>query len=655
MRKTFIQIMIILIIVILFLGSDKAICQEEIIVFVKPFQAKGVPESFASNATEIFRSKLTGINQIRLVSEEKWREVMETNGIEIENITLFDRSADQKIGKFVRAEKLITGKIEKFGSLITMSVDWINLETGYVEATLAESFSDTEMLPEIINKIIYSLKKRLACSGTVKYIDGDEITIQIESTSHEWESGAIFDLQKNSGEVFGQVRLTRVSDDKAMGIVDNSIDKVKVGDLVVITKDVQADLTKQIKKNVGLVNFESDLTYQQKNDLYLFCQTQINKSNRFNLFDDQTVKDAFMGDAKVELDFIIDGEILKNRKDGTYTVTIRIKNFATDQIEYQDYEKCVENNLNATVEVLLFKIISFFPLRGKVTKIDQEDIYVNLGTYQDIKRKMEFVIKNKNNDNIIAEGSVNKVYSDYFTCRQNKKYEKVTLGSIVEMKEDEDLINDVKRSRAAIKVGYERYLADLYTSYNDSLENIQKKIKERTAKKSRIKISIGKIELDQEFYKNLFGGNRTGKFNTSIYLGNHPNFHILANYQFGYFEDNTTEPEIKNSFIAENSGGLGARIHFVLPFLFSTDLMPFVEGMGRYCEFKSKLKSGSKISVSENKWVAYYVTAEGGLEFVIKENFSLFAQAGINRLLKSPGGTYKFEYLFVDGGIAIWF
>ena len=584
---------------------------------------------------------------------------MKTQGIVMENISLFDKDKDQTIGKLVRADKLITGKLEQFGNYTYITVDWIDLKTGYTEKTISDKMSNKEQLEGTLENIIFEIQKLLTPSGKIESVNGEIIKIHIQSLSDDWTPGAIFNLKKPGGDIYGKVKITKVEGNEAIGKTQTQtlLDFVKVDDIVEIFFEKETD---EIKKcNVGLVQFISEIDNKTLDDIYLNCQTQINQSQRVNLFDDKTVNDVVFGNLSIELAYIIEGEIHRDiSAPGCYNVTVRLKGFPTEQIVFQDYDKCVKNDLTKTVENLLHHVICYFPLQGKVIQVNTEEIWVNLGTNHNIKRKMEFVIKSKDGASIITQGKVDKVFRDYFSIKQKKEYQNVSIGSLIEMKEDKEVEFRMKRERGKIRQNYENHIASYKKAVQDSIDRVQKKIEEakaRLAPKSRLKISLGQIKFDKDYYSNTYGGKKTAKFNASLYLGNHPNFHFYLNYQYSYFDDNTVSGNVKNSFIAEQSGGFGARIQFVLPFLFSWNLMPFVEGTGKYCQFTPKLKPGSQINISDKKWLGYYLSADAGLELVFNRKFSLFAQAGFNRKIKNPEDKPKFEYLFIDGGIGIWF
>ena len=71
--------------------------------------------------------------------------------------------------------------------------------------------------------------------------------------------------------------------------------------------------------------------------------------------------------------------------------------------------------------------------------------------------------------------------------------------------------------------------------------------------------------------------------------------------------------------------------------------------------FTPNLKYDTRIQLEHRKWTAYHVMADAGLEFVINRKFSFFAQFGATRQLKVPENKPKFEFLSIDGGMAIWF
>ncbi|NOZ60159.1 MAG: hypothetical protein GXO74_00610 [Calditrichaeota bacterium] len=657
------KLILVLALGLLLIFGTQIYAQQKIVAFVKPLQAIGVPESFANRATQQFRNALSQTGRFGLISEETWRNVMETQGIVMENIALFDEDQDKQIAKLVNADVITYGKLEQEGNVINFSLDYYNVAKKYNDFSFLRQLISEGDLNEAIKNIVSQIMSNIVPKGEVLSINGNVVRIKISSKQDEWKPGKIFNLKKPDGTIYGKVSIINSDGDVAIGNTKSSelTGFVVKGDIVEMATIVPIPINQ--KPNVGLASFESTLNQSKQDDIYLNCQTQINKSHRVNLFDDRTIRDVYLERSPVKLDYIIDGEIKKDIEYGTYSVTIRLKAFSTEQIIKQDYLKCTEKMLDKTIEILLHSILSYFPLQGEVKKIDEKEIQVNLGEDQNVRKKMKFVVKAKDSKNMICEGKVKNVYREYFTCKRDQKMSQASLGDIVQMREDEKLAKKTRKLREKISDEYYRHVEAINKAAADSLANVEKKktaahdkIQEKLAPKSRLKFSLAKIQWEQDYQENLYGGKKTTKFNAAMYLGNHPNFHIAFNYQYAYFEDNTRAVGSEgNSFISSQSYGVGARIQFVLPFLFSTSFMPYVEGFGQFANFSPNLKSGSRIHVAEDRWTAYYALADVGVEFVFNRKFSLFGQIGATRKLKSPAEKPKFEYLFIDGGIGIWF
>ena len=655
--------------------------QEKIIIFVKPLEAKNVSESLVSTAISIFKQELTATGRFNLVSEEQWKNVAEANGIVMKSRTLFDRDEDQKIGNFVRAKKIITGSIEQSGTGFLMTIDWVDLEKGFTERTITETMDSEYQLEKSVKKIIAEIEKMFIAGGKVISTNDEQVRIRMDLKDSGWQVGTVFELKRISGQAYGKVKIEKIDGLEAVGTAYELQDFIHINDRVEVAG--MQKQTGKIRPNVGLVNFEADeniIAQDLLDKLYIKCQTNLTNCNRFNLYDARTVAAIISGKSDIELDYYIDGEILEDRLYDGYTVTLRIKEFDTDMIHTQETEKCLRRDVEKTVEVLLNSIVSKFPITGKVTRIEQKEITVNLGAAHNIKEKDLLQFKSRENKILLADAKVWKVYRDYFTVKQNEKYRNVRLGTLVEMAENKKLEDRYQEERERLKRSYikNKEIVDRMTNEKLKSEEEQKRRQEeakkkaeekrlaaerkkqeqeyaRTMPKSRIKLSLGKLLFEDEATENLYNSNKTGKFNVSLYLGNHPNFNISVSYQYGYFDDNTITGKSQKSYIAEQALGLGARVQIKLPFLFSTAIMPYIEGSGRRCMFESKLKPESKIPNNIVKWSGYYVAADGGIEFVFDQNFSIFAQAGLNRKLKLESDKLKFEYFFIDGGVAIWF
>ncbi len=660
------NILVLMLTVILFLASHVH-AQGKIFVFVKPLQAINVKETFANSATQQLRQALSQTGRFGNVSEEAWRQVMETEGIYLENIALFNREEDRKIAQLAKADVIIYGKLERAGARINLSLNYFDVEEGYDLFVFWDELDSESDLEEVIKNIVSRIISNIVPNGRIITINDEVVRIKIKMNPEEWNIGSVFNLKKPDGTIYGKVEIFQRDGKSALGKVRMSelSSPVEIGDIVEFSTQIMPK--KRKKPNVGLVYFESDLPQSQKDDIYLNCQTQINKSFRVNLFDYRTVTEVLLGRSPVKLDYIVEGEIKKNYENGAFSVTIRLKDFATEQIIKQDYLKCSPEWLNQTIEVLLYTIIDYFPLQGEITRITEKEIQVNLGENHNIRKKMKFFVKAKDSETVICEGKVKEVYPNYFICKRDDKLHVASLGDIIEMRKDEKLKKRMKKLREKIGDEYFKYLENRAKQTYDKEERKRQKAKldslkrerkkqERLAPKSRLKFSLSKIKWEQDYQKVRFDGKKTTKFLAGLYLGSHPNFHIAFNYQYAYFEDQTRpKGSVGNSFISSQSYGAGARIQFVIPFLFSTCFMPYVEGFGQLSKFSPNLKQGTKILLSDEGWTAYYAFADAGVEFAFNRKFSFFGQVGVTRTIKSPEGKPKYEYFFIDGGIGIWF
>lgn len=621
---------------------------EKPLVFVKPLEPKGVPAMLANNATELLRGKLSATNLVRLVSEREWQNVMETHGIVIRNRYVFDRESDQKIGKLVNANRLITGSVGQAYQGFLLSVNWIDLSNGVVDGTFTQPMSNQSQLFETIDKIVQEIINKLAPGGQIVNKDGPRIWFTINPENSMWKVGETFNLRKSDGRVYGKVQIETIDGQEARGITSDLKDFIGLGDVVApVLKQTEERKT---RRNVGLMSFESNLDKTFLDNIYIQCQTQLRNSHRFNLFDARSLGKRYIFEStksNSDFDYIIQGEIVPDVIADCYTVTVRMRDYQTDQIEAQDTEKCLRKDIEKTVENLLYSIISHYPLTGEVIQVNSSKITVNLGADQNLERKRKFMFRKAIGRIFIAAGKIDEIHRDHFTVDQDKKYREVRLGSFVEMEEDKDVRERYKRERDEIKKAYKDKIREK--------DKVAEDTQARLAPKSRLKFSVGVFQFHSDLLRNQYEKNKTGKFNAWLYLGNHPNFNISLNYQYGLFTDATINSEDVNSFIAENAFGLGARIHFQIPLFFKMRLMPYVEAGARYAQFKSSLKEGSSIQTPVNKWEGYYGAADAGIELVFNQKFSLFGQAGINRKLKLDEEYLKYEYLFFDAGISIWF
>lgn len=113
---------------------------EKKIVAVLPFEAEGIPGAMSKNAQPTFITELVKSKVVRVVDEKRLKDAIQR--FERDQTGLFDATKVKQIGKFLKADYVVSGQIADNGDAFTMTVHVTNVETLELEMAEDVDFRD---------------------------------------------------------------------------------------------------------------------------------------------------------------------------------------------------------------------------------------------------------------------------------------------------------------------------------------------------------------------------------------------------------------------------------------------------------------------------------------------------------------------------------
>ena len=160
----------------------------------------GVSPSLANDTTDLIRAEMINLNLFTVLERAQMKEILKEQGFQMSGCT--DTSCAVKIGQLLSANKILVGKVSKFGKNYTINIRIVDVEKG--TGDYAE-YVDTQSQEEI-PKQVRVLVKRLAGRITGTYFGEGE---PVETTAQKpWENlgitqSAYKEMLKYGGSVMG--------------------------------------------------------------------------------------------------------------------------------------------------------------------------------------------------------------------------------------------------------------------------------------------------------------------------------------------------------------------------------------------------------------------------------------------------------------------
>jgi len=122
------------IIIFIFIGVSFA--QDKIPIAVLELDAVGITSDQASVLTDRLRTELFLQNTFSVLEREKMKEILNEQGFQLSGCTSNECAIEA--GKLIGVQKMVAGKIAKFGKLFTLNIRLIDVETGKVLKTATD-------------------------------------------------------------------------------------------------------------------------------------------------------------------------------------------------------------------------------------------------------------------------------------------------------------------------------------------------------------------------------------------------------------------------------------------------------------------------------------------------------------------------------------
>jgi len=116
---------------------------QRVSVAIYPIKPAGAEASLAQAMTALLASQLTPSPKLKVIEEAMLKAVMERQAMNVSD-ACDDTSCQVEIGKLVKAQKMISGDLVKFGSKFVLSLKLVDIQTGTTEFSTEDKCSCTE-------------------------------------------------------------------------------------------------------------------------------------------------------------------------------------------------------------------------------------------------------------------------------------------------------------------------------------------------------------------------------------------------------------------------------------------------------------------------------------------------------------------------------
>ena len=110
---------------------------------VYPIKPAGVSADLTTAMTALLTARLTPSPRLKVIEEAMLKTVMERNAMNQSDLC-DDTSCQVEIGKLVKAQKMVTGDLAKFGGKHILSLKLVDVQTGALEFATEDSCACSE-------------------------------------------------------------------------------------------------------------------------------------------------------------------------------------------------------------------------------------------------------------------------------------------------------------------------------------------------------------------------------------------------------------------------------------------------------------------------------------------------------------------------------
>lgn len=149
---------ILVLLLLVFSFYKVTLAQNKITIAVMDLTGEGVSNSESRIITSRLRTNLVNTDKFTVVEREKMEEILEEQGIQLSGCT--SNECVVEAGKLLGVRRIVAGEFGKIGSLFTISIRMIDVQTGRILRTATE---DCECrIEDVLTISIDNVAKRLA-------------------------------------------------------------------------------------------------------------------------------------------------------------------------------------------------------------------------------------------------------------------------------------------------------------------------------------------------------------------------------------------------------------------------------------------------------------------------------------------------------------
>lgn len=180
---------------------------------VAAIETKGIAID-AIQMADMCRIALDKTNKFWVVDKFDMRDAADSKNVNIEKC--LGRNCNLELGKLIKADKMVTGSVEKLGEKVIVSLRLIDVSTGAIEKTQVEEFLN--ILPEIQNMLQITVSKMAGIEHDPQLVERlTKITAYESATVNPGTDKVKLDGPRMGMTTFTGEALRRIMDDKKIG------------------------------------------------------------------------------------------------------------------------------------------------------------------------------------------------------------------------------------------------------------------------------------------------------------------------------------------------------------------------------------------------------------------------------------------------------
>jgi len=169
---------------LIFIGLTRA---EQLRIAIMDLQSgSGVPEYFGADIAELIRTEMINLKKYIVLERSQMKEVLKEQEFQLSGCT--ETECAVQVGQLLSANKVLIGKVSKFGKVYTVNVRIVDVEKAIGEFAESITANSEDEIPNSIKILIQKLSARIKSTPSTEKEIKQEKEVEKEEIKTETES-----------------------------------------------------------------------------------------------------------------------------------------------------------------------------------------------------------------------------------------------------------------------------------------------------------------------------------------------------------------------------------------------------------------------------------------------------------------------------------